>query len=150
MDKYKIDALIALLSDMGAEVRSRREPEPILTGAYVAASGALAWGVAVIFDSVSISFYFHPAIAGALGIIVLGFAVGFKINREYNTYEKARAEQGRIAKRLASELKVGLDYLPTGLSQPQAQSGHLYSIAIIIASGFASAMFCLSIYFTKQ
>jgi hypothetical protein len=143
----KIEVLVALLSDMGSEVRSRREPESILTAAFVAASGAVAWGVAALNVKDSIAWCFHPAVVGALGIIFLAIAMIMKIKREYRTYEKARAEQGRLAEQLVELLGEDKSMLPEGLADPVARSGHRYSIGIVIAAGVAASLFCLSIYF---
>ena len=60
-----------LLSEISAELRSRRDPEHLYTAASVGAFGAVAWGVAALgagqpqFVPMSPT---HPALVGGLGV----------------------------------------------------------------------------------
>jgi hypothetical protein len=42
------DILLAMLTELGQQERSRRDPEHIFTAAVIGAFGAIAWGVATI------------------------------------------------------------------------------------------------------
>lgn len=146
--QIKIEFLTALLADMGSEVRSRREPESILTAAFVAAAGAAIWGVAALnIPAPKPSWWCHPAIVGAIGIVILSIAVVIKIIREYITYKEARMEQGIIANKIIKLLGEEPSLLPKGLANAKARSGHRYSVGIVIVAGLAAVCFCLSIYF---
>lgn len=148
LEKAKIDALIALLSQMSEEVRSRREPEYILTAAFVAASGAVAWGVASLANIRTGSEWFHPAFAGAILISSLAVTIMIKIIREHRTYKGDREEQGRLANILIDQIDKDFSILPNGLKQPiKVRFGHIYSLVIIAVAGLSAALFCLSIYF---
>ena len=74
-DEVKIQFLISILSSMGQEVISRREPEFMFTAAYIAAAGAVAWGVAAIDVSGTVYFLLNPAIVGAIGVVLIGLFV---------------------------------------------------------------------------
>ena len=147
LKKVEIEVLVALLAEIGAEVRSRREPEFILTAAFVAASGAIAWGVAALANANTRLWWSHPAIVGALGIFIIGAAVVFKIIREHGIYKKARETQGGLAKKLDDRLPEKTSLLYEDLKNPKVGPGHWFSIGIVIAAGAAAASFCLSIYF---
>lgn len=140
----KIQFLQSVLSDLGQEVISRRDPEYLYTSAYVAASGAVVWGVATL-TSIKKEEVLVPAIIGAVFIVVLGFFICLKISREYNQYKKARSEQGRLATLLIDELKVKEKLLPNGIVNSTPQKGHLYSLYIVIAAGVGAAAFCISL-----
>jgi hypothetical protein len=145
-DEVKIQFLISSLSGMGQEVISRREPEFMFTAAYIAAAGAVAWGVAAIDVSDTVYLLLNPAIVGAIGVVFIGFFVVAKIIREYCQYVGARKEQGRIAKDIILLLNENEALLPKGLKDPKPQKGHLFSIGIVIAAMIASAWFCYSVY----
>ena len=138
----KIQFLQSVLSDLGQEVISRRDPEYLYTSAYVAASGAVVWGVATL-RALNTKYIFIPAIIGAIFILVLGYFISVKINREYEQYKKVRSEQGRLAKILIDELNVGIRMLPNGIVNSTPQKGHKFSIRIVWAAGVGAVIFCL-------
>jgi hypothetical protein len=144
----QVAAVTSLLLDMGLEARSRREPEALLTAAFIAASGAVAWGAAALASAPRTRWWSDPALVGVVGVLGLAAAVARKIQREYAVYKEARSEQGRLARTLG-ELLGNPQLLPTGLASGTARRGHRLSLSIVGVAALAAAWFCLAVYLTR-
>ena len=143
------DGLILLLQEIGAEVRSRREPEHLFTAAAVGAMGAIAGGsgaVATVDALASVPFWQHPALLGAVSCVVICVAIVVKTERENRVYRAARSEQLRLYKLFAQEHGLLQSELPHGLrTTAQVGRGHWYSSAVVIAATLGATAFCLSV-----
>ncbi len=144
-----------LLSEMGNEVRTRRDAEHLYTAATIGAVGALAWGVAAVGVShkAGISLWEQPAIVGAAGSVLLGLVVVIKIIREHFIYSSARDEQIKVAKLWTQAAGLDGSWLPAGLAEKdkdqnrnKAGRGYFYSIGIVSVSAIAAAAFCISVF----
>ncbi len=141
-NKEKIRLITSLLSDLCQEVTSRREPEYLYTSAFVAAAGALAWGISALRANHCLNIWW-PAGFGALFVLVLGWSVIKKIDREHEQYKNVRAEQGRLALILIEELGISSKMLPKGIVNPSPQGGHNYSKNIVSIAGIGTAIYCI-------
>lgn len=145
-ENEKIQFLKSVLSDLQQEVISRREPEFLYTSAYIASTGAVAWGIAAL-SSISSKYLTLQALVAMAMILAVGYFVYRKIGREYEMYKGEREEQGRITKILLNEYKLDPNWFPKGLIQSQALKGHKLSQNIVLAAGLLSSLFCLAVSF---
>ena len=146
----RLAGLSVLVASIGAEVRARRDAEHTYTAATVAATGAVAWGVAAtaaVDDRSGIPWWRHPALAGALICLMCAGAVWLKICREHQLYYRLRLEQFRLATSLAEASGLEQIELPPGLRKGAiVGSGHLFSGAILAALSIAAVLFCLTVW----
>ena len=140
--------LLALLSQITDELRARRDPEHLYTAAAIGGFGAVAWGVATVATTPGakgLPFYVHPAIAGALGTLVVALAVIRKILREHKKYQDLSTQKIRISGLIQKAFSIPEDYLPVGLKSP-AGRGDLWSVLVVAAAGVAAIWFCVTIW----
>lgn len=150
-DEAKLASYRLMVAEISAEIRSRRDPELMFTAAVVGALGAVAWGVAATASLNAIKglpLYQHPAIVGALAVVLMAAPVLFRIMRENRLYRALRAEQLRINCEFARLSGMAEDELPAGLrsSGDLKGSGVWYSTAIVSSSTIGAFLFCLSVY----
>ncbi|MGH9549379.1 MAG: hypothetical protein ACRD3W_08390, partial [Terriglobales bacterium] len=93
-----------LLTELGAALRARSEPEHLYTAAALGSFGALAWGVAALQPESYLTrpMWMRPAVIAAIGTAVVASSVVVKIIREHYKFAEIKREQARIAKQLAS------------------------------------------------
>ena len=104
--EMRANAFAVLLQDHGTELRARRDAEHLYTAAHVGATGAVAWGVATVGTipaAANMPWYAHPAFFGALGSVLLAFAVYRKIMRENSIHVELRRQQRNLAALFAAE-----------------------------------------------
>ena len=139
-----------LVTELGAELRARRDPEHLYTVAVVGAFGAVAWGVAALAGSGRTSIWlFDASIVAAAGIVFVAAVVHRKISREHSLYAELRQEQRRVLGLLASEMKFGVSTYPQGMYSGVAGPGHKYSLRVGWGSAAAAVAFCLAVFFSK-
>jgi hypothetical protein len=152
-EQSKLAALSLLLQEVGAELRSRREPEHLYTAALIGALGAVAWGVATIATIGGISrilWWKHPAIVGASACWLIALAIWAKVKREHKEYAKLRAEHVRLAAQFATQAGLEQKQLPVGLqSGGGSGDGYVYSGVVILASALAASLFCITVWLTR-
>lgn len=150
-DKEKLASYRLMVAEISAEIRARREPELMFTAAVVGALGAVAWGVAATASLNAIRdlpLWQHPAIIGALAVLLMAGPVLARILRENRLYRELRKEQLRINGEFARLSGLAEEELPTGLRSTGETkgSGVWYSAGIVILSTIGAMLFCLSIY----
>ena len=139
------DVLLALLSEIGCELRARSEPEHLYTAAAVGSFGAVAWGVAALQPDKYFGrpWYWRPAMVAVIGILVVAALIAKKICREHKVYSEAKKEQARVAQFVAAlddKIKVVPDYM-----LKDAGSGFFWSLMVVCGSAVAASCFCLSL-----
>jgi hypothetical protein len=138
--------LVALLADVGNELRSRRDPEHLYTAASVGAFGAVAWGVSTLAAAhIQGSRWGQPPFVAAAGVVALALVVSRKIYRVHQDYVGLRAYQGQLARALCESLHVGHDAFPRSMLSGKAGSGHWGSILVVAVAALAAVWFCLSL-----
>lgn len=142
-----------LFTDLGEEIRSRREPEHLYTAAAIGAFGAVTWGIATIATvspSKPVSFFWHPAFVAIVACVVLSGVVISKIVREHRNYTVLRREQISIAQSLAKSCGFEINNLPKRL-QPGSEDGigYMWSIVVVVGAAIGAILFCFSILFFK-
>ena len=147
-DSGQTAALVALLAEVSAETRSRRDPEYLYSAASVGTFGAVAWGVAALTASRSREPWSltHPAFIAAVGILAIAFTVIVKVVREHQMYVDVRREQVRLAKLLIARTGLQEDTLPPGLKSSGDGPGYWFSVAIVLVAAASTAAFCLAIW----
>ena len=149
----RLAALMLLLQEVSAELRSRRDPEHLYTAALIGALGAVAWGVATIATTEivkNVPYWRHPALVGALACLMMSVGVWIKVKREHSVYVQLRRDHVRLAGLVASAAGLNQSELSEGLQEGQAAGkGYRYSGVVIALSASASFLFCLSIWLVK-
>lgn len=150
-DKEKLASYRLLMAEISAEIRSRRDPELIFTAAVVGALGAVAWGVAATasLNAVrALPWYQHPAIVGAIVVVLMAAPVLTRIVRENRLYRDLRQEQLRISCEFARLSGMTEAELPPGLRSTALTQGPgvWYSAAIVCLTSLGALIFCWSIY----
>jgi hypothetical protein len=145
-DSSRMVALTALLAEVSAETRSRRDPEYLYTAASVGAFGAVAWGVAALTTGREAWSPAHPALIAAVGILAIAFAVVVKVVREHRLYVGLRREQVRVAKLLTATAGFQEGILPPGLKASGDGPGHWFSVAIVLVAAVSTSGFCFAIW----
>lgn len=151
----QIAAYRLLVSEISAEIRSRRDPEHIFTAAVVGALGAVAWGVAATASLSSVCHLptlQHPAVVGIATILLMAGPVLSRIIRENGLYRALRREQVRINTHYIKLVGLSETDLPPGLRSNGETNGkgYWFSSAIVILSTIGTLLFCLSIYWVTR
>jgi hypothetical protein len=155
--------LLAAISELGNEMRKRRDMEYTYAAACVAGFGAIAWGMAtllaVLIDRqiaqslVPVRWATVAAIVGTLGVAV--FVMG-KIWREHKFHEDARKGQKELAQSLGKEkgYEVIARTLGTSLRVNEncmgcfllkVGSGYIWSMMIVGFSAIVPVGFCVAV-----
>ncbi len=83
--------LLAILNDLGEEVRKRRDPEYLYTASSVAAFGAVVWGVASSPKPEHLVLcLLSPALVAGVGSLALASYIVRKILYDHYIYMKLR------------------------------------------------------------
>lgn len=143
--------LVAVYSEIGEDRRARGSVENTYTAAFVAASGAVCWGVAAVSPAeYSGSFYWqHPAFSAAIGTYIVAIAVIATLLHHREIYIRVKLQQNAVLKQLADRQIAGFS-LPRGIvyniEESYARSlGHLYSIGLVVFSYLSVEYFCLTV-----
>jgi hypothetical protein len=133
-----------VLTELGADLRARPEPEHLYTAASIGAFGAVAWGIAALDPAKygGIPWWRQPAIVAVFGVSVVAAAVTLKIGREHKKFDAIKKERARIASLIPGAESI----IPANWKEP-AGRGYLWSIFPIwgsaaLAIGFSLAVFC--------
>jgi len=137
---------LMLLTELGAALRARSEPEHLYTAAALGGFGAVAWGVAALQPDKYLDkpFYKRPAGVAALGTLFVAVAIVAKIYREHRKFAEIKKEQARIATQLAS-LPGAAGIIPGNMLSPVAGKGFIWSIAVVVMAAVVAICFCLSL-----
>ena len=137
----QLSDLLSLYVDIRQELRSRREPEYLYTGAAIAAYGAVAWGIAVVAAGSQFVPIVRTIKAAIMFCGLICITVIAKITREHLVYRKIFKRMRTVIEELKTSSQTEA-FLPKAKG---AKWGFLWSIAIVLAGALGAIWFCRSL-----
>jgi hypothetical protein len=128
------DLEAAWLTELGHDLRARRDAEYLYTAAAVALFGGVAWGVAGPHGRA----FYILTIVGVLAVVI---AVAYKIRDDLKNYITIWNARTELFKRLSK--RAGADEIFRDIINKKPGQGYVFSIWVLAISALLPGVSCI-------
>ncbi len=129
------------LTELGHDLRARRDAEYFYTAAAVALFGGVAWGVAGQHHGRA--FYIWTIV----GVFAVAAAVAYKIYADHKNYDTIWSSRRELFKRLSK--RPGADEIFSIIKDKKPGKGFAFSILVLLLSALLPVFSCISGLFSN-
>jgi hypothetical protein len=142
-DQSRLKILSFLFKEVCEELRARRTPEYTYVPAFVAASGAIIWGVSTLASVAKKSSL--AASIPSIGILLIAIFIIVKILKEHKIYKELRKKQAILFSCINEDAIIKDIEIYSSWSNGQAGKGFIWSIIIVGVAAITAAIFCWAV-----